>query len=300
MARAAAAVTASAALDEPLPETAPVDRIRLLVQSPGKLYLYWELARDPFMTLRQSIGAAEAGNYKLAARLTNVDHGTVLLREADTKTRADWFEALPGRTYKADIGLFASGRHFIRLLSSNTVHTPRAGVSPLTENAPEFHVAPLEFARVLDQAGYASDALEVALEAIDEQTQDRATNELFGELGASENFAAHNFDVSELRALIVALAFGSPFSSVKPTLSPALARWLEEASAGHSEIFDGARIIELLRSVLQFELSFDSSASVDENTHLAARFVWSASRVNLPELPAHVWLPSMTLRFRRN
>jgi len=51
---------------------------------------------------------------------------------------------------------------------------------------------------------------------------------------------------------------------------------------------------------LHFELSFDSSASIDEDTRIAARFMWSASRVNLPSLPAHVWLPSMSRRFRRN
>ncbi len=289
------------AADELLPETAPVDRIRLLVQSPRKLYLYWELARDPFIALRQSVGAAQAENYSLAVRLTNTEDDTEHLREADTKTRAAWFDVFPGTAYKAAVGLFAPGRAFIRLLSSNTVHTPRAGVSHLTEHTPEFQVAPMEFARVLDQAGYAGDALEVALEAIDAQTHNQAMREIlesFGDKG--EIFAANNFDFAEIRALIVALAFGAPLADVQPTLSPTLSQWIENITVGHGELFDAWRVLELLRSVLHFELSVDASAAADDTTRTAARFVWSASRVNLPTLPAHVWLPSMALRFRRN
>ncbi len=294
-------VVAPAAADELLPETAPIDRIRLLVQSPRKLYLYWELARDPFIALRESVGAAQAENYRLVVRLTNTVDGTEHLREADTKMRAAWFDAFPGTAYKADVGLFAPGQGFIRLLSSNTAHTPRAGVSSLTEHAPEFRVAPMEFARVLDQAGYAVDALEVALEAIDAQTHNQATRQIlegFGDENAT--FAANDFDFAEIRALIVALAFGSPLDFVQPTLSPALSQWIENITVGHGELFDAARVLELLRSVLHFELSVDSAASIDETTRVAARFVWSASRVNLPTLPVHVWLPSMAFRFRRN
>lgn len=292
---------AAAATDELLPETAPVDRIRLLIQSPRKLYLYWELARDPFIALRRSVGTAQAENYRLVVRLTNTENGTEHLREADRKTRAAWFDAFPGTAYKAAVGLFAPGQGFIRLLSSNSVHTPRAGVSPLTESTPEFRVAPMEFARVLDQAGYAGDALEVALEALDAQTHNQATREIlegFGDKG--EAFAANNFDFAEIRALIVALVFGAPLAAVQPTLSPALSQWIENINIGHGELFDAARVLELLRSVLHFELSVDSAASIDETTRTAARFMWSASRVNLPSRPAHVWLPSMALRFGRN
>ncbi len=294
-------VTAPSAVDELLPETAPIDRIRLLVQSPRKLYLYWELERDPFIALRGSVGAAQAENYRLVVRLTNKHDGTEHLREADTRTRAAWFDAFPGAVYRADVGLFAPGQGFIRLLSSNTVHTPRAGVSPLAEHAPEFRVAPMEFARVLDQAGYAMDALEVALEALDAETHNQATREILEGFGdEDEAFAANNLDIAEIRALIVALAFGAPLADVQPTLSPALSQWIKNITVGHGELFDAWRVIELLRTVLHFELSSGSSASIDETTRGAARFVWSASRVNLPTLPAHVWLPSMALRFRRS
>ena len=292
---------APTAADEALPETTPIDRIRLLVQSPRKLYLYWELARDPFIALRQSAGAAQAESYRLAVRLTTTADGTEHLREADAKARAAWFDVFPDTSYKADVGLFSQGRGFIRLLSSNEVHTPRAGVSPLTEIAPEFRVAPMQCARVLDQAGYPGDALEVALEALDAQTHNRATREILEGFGdVNETFAVDNFDFAEIRALIVALAFGAPLANVQPTLSPALSQWIEEIIAGHGELLETQRVLEILRSVLHFELSVDHSAPADETTRIAARFMWSASRVNLPTLPSHVWLPSMALRFRRN
>ena len=291
---------AASALDEALPETRPFDRIRLLIQSPRKLYLYWELAHDPFIALSQSVGAAQAASYKLAVRLTSVDDGAEHLREANTQTRGEWFDVFPGNAYKADIGLFAQGRAFIRLLSSNTVRTPRASVSSLIETSPEFRVAPMDFARVLDKAGYASDALEVALEAVDDATHNKATREIFAGFGDDEAFAANEFDPAEMRALIVALAFGVPFDSMQPTLSPALARWIEDTRIARGILFDSARALELLHSVLRFELVLSSFAFADEDMRRAARFDWSGSRVNLPTFPAHIWLPSMALRSRRS
>ncbi len=287
-------------IDEPLPGTRPVNRIRLLVQSPGKLYIYWELATDPLIVLRQSIGTAQAENYKLVVRLINLDTRAEILHAADTATRAQWFGVRPGHEYRVDVGLAAPERSFIRLLSSNMVRTPRAGVSRVTESAPEFHVSPHEFARVLDEAGYASDALEVALEAADAASHDQATRELFGKLTGTETFTTNGFALAEVRALLAALALGTSLDSVQPTLSPAFARWLEELIDAESGALDVSHLLALLRSTLHFELNFDAFGVPSEaDMRLAARFVWSASRVNLPSPPPRVWLPSMTWRFGR-
>ena len=44
--------------DEPLPEVYARDDMQLLVQSPYRLYAYWQHARDPFATLKRAFGAA--------------------------------------------------------------------------------------------------------------------------------------------------------------------------------------------------------------------------------------------------
>src|SRR3712207_5904918 len=61
--------------DEPPPLPPAADTIRLLVQSPEKLFLYWSHARDPFEPLREALGPA-ADNYVPTVRLVRTDDGS--------------------------------------------------------------------------------------------------------------------------------------------------------------------------------------------------------------------------------
>src|SRR5438046_2540922 len=67
--------------DEPLPASYDMDRVRLLAQSPRRIYLYWELARNPFHTLRRAF-SERAEDYRLVVRLTNLDTDEESLHEA--------------------------------------------------------------------------------------------------------------------------------------------------------------------------------------------------------------------------
>lgn len=150
-------------IDKMLPQTYAIDGISLLVQSPTKLFLCWNHAHDPFDTLRKAFGS-EAAHYHLTVRLIDIDSGHESFHEA-SPARVQWFEASPGRAYKAHIGFVASGRPFVHLLSSGVVRTPRPGIFPTTDMAAQFGVPTISFVRLLNEAGYTSDALEVALEA---------------------------------------------------------------------------------------------------------------------------------------
>jgi hypothetical protein len=280
--------------DEPLPELDKSDRIRLLVQSPRKLYLYWDFARDPFATLRRAFGPS-ATQYRLAVRLAVVDDGVETLHEASA-TRSQWLDALPGRSYRADIGLFSTGRSFIRLLSSNVVETPRSGVAALPDPTPQWGVSAAEFARVLDESGYVSDALEVTLEAADVATEGEATRAVASRFGG--HFApplAGERDLEELRGLLTALVFGVRLDDLRSSLSTPLVRWLEQIGDARGMTFDAARLFGILESTLGIRLSrlpFDAPST--EALRRVARVMVGASDVNLPERPFHLWMPSMT------
>jgi hypothetical protein len=280
--------------DEPLPEAYKVDRIRLLVQSPRKLYLYWDFARDPFIALRRSFGR-RSSEYRIAVRLANVDEGTEALHEA-SPTRSQWLDAQPGTSYRTDVGLFATGRSFIRLLSSNVAQTPRAGVARVADATPQWSVSAHGFARVLDESGYVSDALEVTLEAADTATKGEATRAIarrFG--GAIEPPVTDDRELEELRALLTGLAFGMRFDDLRASLSTPLVKWIEQISADREPSLNVMRLLEVLQSTLGIRLSqspFD--APTREAMRRAARVPVGASEVNLPELPFHLWLPSMT------
>ena len=130
------------------------DEARLLVQSPEKLFFYWSFARDPHPTLRAALGDA-AAEFRQAVRL--VEPGGEWEGEPTASASGEssfWFDALPGRAYRAEVGFHAAGGPFVRVLSSNVVETPAAGVSAESDAAPEFEIGERDFARVLAGSGF--------------------------------------------------------------------------------------------------------------------------------------------------
>jgi hypothetical protein len=148
---AAAAVTSD---DDDAVWRAP-EEARLLVQSPRRLYLYWRFAREPRVLLREALGAA-ADHFSPAVRLVDATTG-----EEGAPAPADgsdyWFDVLPGRLLRAEVGFHGEGLPFVRLISSNTVETPPVGVSPVADAAPRFGAAEPEFERVLEATGFAAE-----------------------------------------------------------------------------------------------------------------------------------------------
>lgn len=280
--------------DEPLPASYRMDRIRLLPQSPRRLFLYWELARDPFEPLRRSLGA-QADDYRLVVRLTNLDTDEATLHEA-SETRSQWFDVQPDNTYRAEVGLYAPGRSFIRLLTSNVKRTPRASVSLRTAPTPEWHVSAEQFSRVLDDAGYVSDALEVALEAADEATNYGATRAITRKLAPASLPPMSEEELAELRGILTALAFGMAWENLRPMLSTNLAGWFDRFNMADAK-FDPAQITEVLHSTLGIEMTRSPfEAPPEAARRRAARVIVGASEVNLPSRPFHLWMPSMKER----
>ncbi len=168
----AASPTASQtdSLDDSTSGAPPRDAIRLLLQSPAKLFLYWTHAHDPRATLREAFGEL-AARYRLMVRLVKVESGEEFMLPA-SPDRVQWFEVYPSHVYRADVGFFAEGRPFVCLLASNVVETPPDAVSSHTDAAPEFQSGTGEFARVLSEAGYERYALSLTPDELTGSRQD--------------------------------------------------------------------------------------------------------------------------------
>jgi hypothetical protein len=271
--------------DEPLPQTYRRDNARLLAQSPRKVYLYWDLAADPFATLRQAFGPQIADTYRLMTRLINADTGDEIWSDA-APSRTQSFNVQPDEAYTAEIGLYAEGRAFIRLLSSDTVRTPRASVAARAASDADFYIGAQDFARVLDEAGYVGDALEVTLEAADEESQAALSRALAQQAGGAEVPSLNTREQAELRGLLAALAMGYTPAELEGLLSRTLSGWLTASQAMTS-----ARLLDALRATLGLALAggrYDAEAA-----RRATRFTAGGSLVNLPDTPFHLWLPSM-------
>ena len=278
--------------DEPLPLLPSVDEIHLLVQSPTKLFLYWDSARDPFETLSRSI--FNTRDYHLVVRLTDLTTGETTLHEA-TKTREQFLAALPGKEYRTEIGFFAPGRPFIRFLASSRIETPRSGVARESD-AGDFHLSAEEFTRVLDESGYISDALEVAFEAADEKMRASFTRIVAETLTGADASLFDDEEVFELRRFLSAVAFGARTEDLRGMFSPKVARWFEESFAHFAPATEAARLVEIMRAALGLEIDYAAADEKDVFRHEPARVLLGASDVRIPGgRPVHLrWMPSMS------
>jgi hypothetical protein len=284
---------AELSVDEPLPETYAANRIRLLAQSPRKLFLYWEFARNPFETLSRAY-VPQADSYSLVVKLVEIESGTETLHLA-SPTRSQWVDARPGGSYRADVGFYAEGRNFIRLLSSDNIHTPRAGVSRRADAKPEFRIEPDEFSRVLDDAGYVSDALEVAIEAADAASGDSATRAIASRFGRRDAPSLRDEELAEMRGLLAALALGATIQELRAVLSTRLADWLDAISRESHGTINAAHLLEVLRALLGIEMDPTGFGFLSEEAlRRTARVIVGASEIRLPLKPFHLWMPSMS------
>jgi hypothetical protein len=137
------------------------DEARLLAQSPRRLFFYWSFARDPRETLRRALGGAGEG-FGLAARLVDLESGAVEASVLATRDRSAWFEARPRRAYRAEVGFFAEGSPFVRVLSSNVVETAPDAPSQVSDEEPHFRVNSQHFALILAASGFVAHSSEVA------------------------------------------------------------------------------------------------------------------------------------------
>lgn len=280
--------------DEPLPPPrAARDDIHLLIQSPYRLFLYWSHARDPYETLRRALGEA-AAQYQLIIRLFDVDNGEARSHPA-SMDHTWWFDVSPAHGYRAEVGFFAEGKPFVHLLSSEVTRTPAISVAPESDVEPEFQDHAEGFAHLLNESGYAKDALTVALEAVDDSDTETNTRTLAHSLEGSDAPALEDADLPELRSLVAALALGENPAQARAHLSHRLARWLDSVLNEHGGEVDASRLLESLREMFGFELEYDETFVLTKNINRVSSFTWGASDVRQPSRSVRVWMPSMTL-----
>ncbi|MEJ7618885.1 MAG: DUF4912 domain-containing protein [Pyrinomonadaceae bacterium] len=263
---------AALAIDEPLSDDYRSDRVSLLVQSPSRIYLYWNFASDPFATLRKAFGA-QADAYGVAVRLMDLDSGEEVTYEASPFAGNFWFNVRPGKSYRASVGLMATGRPFLKLLASQIVRTPRTSPSPHADATPEFRIPAIEFARALNESGFTQAAIEVGLEEAGAPGSESKVAALTEEWARVETGFLTDEELSELRALLAAIAAGADIEKLRANLSPRLADILDRILA----TVDAARLRGLLGEALGFEIE-----PVDGTTVLLGP-VWGASDVHFPQ-----------------
>jgi hypothetical protein len=114
------------------PETYGRTRVRLLMQSPGRLFVHWDLSPGVIEDLKAQLGRRAASLARLAIRITTAEAGPPLLVLLPKGARS-WYVDVPShrQEYRAELGLMLPSGEFQSLAASNPLRLPRTSPSPV-------------------------------------------------------------------------------------------------------------------------------------------------------------------------
>ncbi len=247
------------------------NRARLLMQSPNRLYFYWAIGKNPFHTLSRALG--ESTGYSLVLKLVNARTDTEELHTVEESGNW-WFDVEAAGDYRAEIGFYAVNRPYIRVLYSNSVATPRKSPSPRPAESAEWRVPADRFARVLDAAGFARDAFDVALAGDDWNAADIATRSAFAQFTGKPHIEFSAIGSDEIRYAMLALASGVTLTELRGFISDGLYRLLSAITG-----LTGEEALAALKERFEFD---SDEFDVEEEMPAA---VFGASVVNFPGRP---------------
>ena len=126
-----------------LPSRYGVDQLELMVQSPCRVFAYWELKEATLLAALQSVSVEDRPNFQLLLKWKEKDVATE--RCLDPGTTANWwFDTLPENRYQLELGLYWGEYGWLPLLASGELVTPRLALGPASEEEPPHIQAFLE------------------------------------------------------------------------------------------------------------------------------------------------------------
>jgi uncharacterized protein len=137
----------SAKMPKNLPNGYAKDRVVVMVRDPYWLHVYWELTHQAVQRAEAALGQDWHGSKPILRLLDVSAHDTTSTAESVVKDIEihggcnNWYIEVtqPPRSFRVDIGYLSKRGRFYVLARSNTVSTPRAGVSEtMDENWSDF------------------------------------------------------------------------------------------------------------------------------------------------------------------
>ena len=139
-----------------IPETYGVDVVRALVQDPFHMMVYWELRPESLGALRELFPNGAATAFAPTMRLTDIDTGSEAYITVPASGKY-WFDVVPDRRYRVDVGARSPEHGFVPIARSNVVTTPRGTVAATVDDDPRYRIETPRFVRLLQVTGFASD-----------------------------------------------------------------------------------------------------------------------------------------------
>lgn len=135
----------------PLPSYYNFDLMRALVQDPFRLFVYWQLKDNPYDRLAKIFPAAPPNSFHTVLKLIDETNSIAVFFDA-AFGREYWFSVFPNRRYRVELGLRSERYGYIKLLSSQSVQTPRGGPSDQEAPQEEFRIEADQYLEVLRES----------------------------------------------------------------------------------------------------------------------------------------------------
>jgi Domain of unknown function (DUF4912) len=126
-----------------LPTRYDVDQIELMVQSPLRVFAYWELRDATIKAALRSISIRDRHNFQLLLKWKELDATREQGLDPGT-TDHWWFDTLPEHRYRLELGLYWNEYGWLPLLASDELITPRLALGPASEEETHHSQAFLE------------------------------------------------------------------------------------------------------------------------------------------------------------
>jgi hypothetical protein len=265
-----------------LPELEKENRLYLQIQSPKRIFLYWSVKSNLYKSLQKAFGE-NANSYSLAAKLINVSKKTEDVFQIEGEGSA-WFDVADNTKYQAEVGFFAPNLPFVRIAYSNEIETPRMSPSPNQDTSPNWNVSAMQFAEVLEASGYSQDAFEVALSSVETEESSVATETIFSRISGEPEAKFAEFEMSELRSILMAIAGGIPFPRIVESVSGELSAWLSL----NPQVFETNNVMSILQETFGEEFGTFVEGAETETSGV----VFGASLVNFGKIRSRFSFPN--------
>jgi hypothetical protein len=135
----------------PIPSHYDFDLMRALVQDPFRIFVYWQLKDNPYNRLDKIFPPSEISSFHTVLKLIDETNNIAVFFDA-AYAREYWFNVFPDRRYRVELGVRSPIFGYIKLLSSQTIHTPRGAPSDQMADEPEYSISSDDYLRVLRES----------------------------------------------------------------------------------------------------------------------------------------------------
>jgi len=140
-------------LGSSIPDSYDIDFLRVLVQDPFSLYIYWELRQPTVDALTKVFPKEEIPEFQIVLRLVEISENHESFFNVG-RIGSYWMSVFAGKKYRFEIGVRSPRRGYIKLIGSNEADTPRGTIAPETDRVPRFRLDRANFINILEASGF--------------------------------------------------------------------------------------------------------------------------------------------------